>query len=312
MTENTAHRLSGVLYCVFGLFTFALQDTIVKDLSDTFPVLELLALRTYVVLVGLAMLIIVMRIPQGFGAKRPGILMLRGVIALVAFTCYYLALSKMALADGAAIYMTGPLFVTALSVPLLGERVGWHRWAAVAVGFAAAVYMVNPGSDVFQIVALLPLVAAVAYAFIPIINRKIGLSEHALTIALYAMIAYAGLATVAGVLIHLFDAQPMSDNIFANLTQHWLIPDPWEFTLISLSGILFIIGLLALTQAYRTLPVSIVAPFEYSYIVWATLLGYLVFSEVPSTRTWFGGAVIIACGCYVTWREKQARRAAEA
>jgi len=222
-----------------------------------------------------------MKIPQGFGAARPKILLLRGAIAFAAFTSYYLALNKMALADGAAIYMTGPLFVTALSVPLLGERVGWHRWAAVAIGFSAAIYMINPGSDVFRVVALLPLLSAIGYAFIPIINRQVGLSEHALTIAFYAMIAYAGLATVAGI-----------------------VPKPGEFVLISLSGILFIIGLLALTQAYRTLPVSVVAPFEYSYLVWATILGYLVFSETPSTRTWLGGAVIIACGCYVTWRNR--------
>jgi len=310
MTQNKAHRLSGVLYCVFGLFTFAVQDTIVKDLSDTYPVIELLALRTYVVLICLVIVIIAMRVPQGFGARRPGILLLRGAIAFAAFTSYYLALNKMALADGAAIYMTGPLFVTALSVPLLGERVGWHRWAAVAIGFAAAIYMINPGSDVFRMVALLPLASAIGYAFIPIINRQVGLSEHALTIALYAMIAYAALATVAGVAVHLFDAQPASDSLFANLSKHWIVPEFGEFIMIALSGILFIIGLLALTQAYRTLPVSVVAPFEYSYLVWATILGYVVFAEMPSTRTWIGGAVIVACGCYVTWREKKSRQAA--
>lgn len=310
MPQNTAHRISGIFYCLFGLFMFAVQDAIVKLLSATYPVLELLALRTYVVLVVLIVMIIIMPSVSGFGTRQPRKLLARGVAAFCAFTTYYLALTKMPLADAATIYMTAPLFVTALSVPLLGEKVGWHRWAAVVTGFLAAVYMINPGGDVFSKVAILPLISALAYAVIPIINRNVGMAEHALTIAFYAMIAYAACASIAGVVVHLYDAPQisgdlLSESLFDNLRQHWTRPDLKDTLLIAVSGVVFIIGLLCLTQAYRTLPVSVVAPFEYSYILWTTLLGYIVFSQLPGFRTAIGALVIVGSGCYITWRTRK-------
>lgn len=310
MPQNTAHRISGIFYCLFGLFMFAVQDAIVKLLSAKYPVLELLALRTYVVLVVLIVMIIIMPSVSGFGTRQPRKLLARGVAAFCAFTTYYLALTKMPLADAATIYMTAPLFVTALSVPLLGEKVGWHRWAAVVTGFLAAVYMINPGGDVFSKVAILPLISALAYAVIPIINRNVGMAEHALTIAFYAMIAYAACASIAGVVVHLYDAPQisgdlLSESLFDNLRQHWTRPDLKDALLIAVSGVVFIIGLLCLTQAYRTLPVSVVAPFEYSYILWTTLLGYIVFSQLPGFRTAIGALVIVGSGCYITWRTRK-------
>ncbi len=309
MPQNSAYRFSGIFYCLFGLLLFAIQDTIVKHLSAEYPVLQLLALRTYVVLIALTVLIVVMPGVSGFSTRQPGKLLIRGVAAFCAFTTYYLALTKMPLADAATIYMTAPLFVTALSVPFLGEKVGWHRWGAVITGFMAAVFMINPGSEVFSMVAILPLFSALAYAIIPIINRNVGMSEHALIIAFYAMIAYAAGATLAAIAVHLTPAPVTSDNLLNaglldNLRQHWVRPDLPDSLLIALSGGVFIVGLLCLTQAYRTLPVSVVAPFEYSYILWGTLLGFIVFSELPGMRTAIGAVVIVVSGCYISWRAR--------
>ena len=122
--------------------------------------------------------------------SRTGPLLLRGVLAFFAFTCYYLSLKFIPFATAAAVYMSAPLFVTLLSSLLLKESVGIHRWLAVLSGFSAVVFMLDPGSDLFQVESLLPLFSALCYAMIPILNRRIGLSEHALTMGIYTTVAY--------------------------------------------------------------------------------------------------------------------------
>lgn len=308
--DNSPGSLYGVLYVVFGLLAFAIQDSIIKRLTADYPVLELLTVRSVVVLLGLAVISAIVagrgRRMSLFKTTKPGLLMLRGAFAFFAFTAYYLALAKMQIADAAAIYMTAPLIVTALSVPLLGERVGVHRAAAVLVGFFAAIAMIRPGSNVFQTAALLPLFSACAYAFIPIINRRVGLSQPALTMGLYTIICYLMLCLVSFVLVHTIAWKIDEQSVFANLVQHWLPMSPLHIAMTIVSGLFFIAGLLGLTQSYRLLPVSIVAPFEYSYLIWATLLGWLVFSELPGLPTIIGGMLIVLCGCYVTYREHSA------
>lgn len=306
-TVPSGGQLYGVLYVVFGLLAFAIQDAIVKHLSADYPVLELLTIRSIAVLAGLVLLMIVLGGPKGrwslFKTDRPVLLMSRGAFAFFAFTAYYLALAKIPLADAAAVYMTAPLFVTALSVPFLGEKVGLHRVMAVVVGFVAAIVMIQPGSSVFQAAAALPLFSAMSYAFIPIINRRVGLSQPALTMALYTTLCYLALCLVAFVLVHTIEWSVDPENVFANLAEHWRPMTLWHLLLCCVSGLFFIGGLLGLTQSYRLLPVSIVAPFEYSYLIWATLIGWLVFRESPGLHTVAGGLVVVLCGCYITYRE---------
>ena len=157
------------------------------------------------------MIALALLVPVGLMLRGPGILkgnqpvplVARGVLAFLAFTSYYIALMKIPLADAAAVYMTAPLFVTLLSVPLLGEKVGIHRWTAVIAGFSAVLVILNPGSSIFQPEATIPLFSALCYSLIPIINRRIGMGEHALTMAIYTTATYLFLILVTSAVIHL-------------------------------------------------------------------------------------------------------------
>jgi S-adenosylmethionine uptake transporter len=209
------------------------------------------------------------------------------------------------LADAAAVYMTAPLFVTLLSVPLLGEKVGVHRWAAVIVGFSAAVVMLNPGSGVFQFTAAIPLFSALCYAMIPIINRKIGLSEHALTMAIYTVATYLFLILLLSLVLKLLPDPGFQGKSASNLFRQWVIFSTRDWGLVGLTGCLFSVALLCITQAYRIATVSTVAPFEYSYLLWASVIGFAVFGNVPGLRTVLGGLIVVACGCYIVYREKR-------
>lgn len=296
----------GAWYCVLGLFAFAVQDALVKSLSARYPVLQVLTLRITVVLLLL--------LSAGFcyggvpRARRPWLLLARGALAFTAFTSYYLALTMIPLADAAAVYLSAPLFVTALSVPLLGESVGRHRWLAVALGFFAVMVMIGPSAGVWQAAAALPLFSALCYALIPIISRRIGFAEPLLTTAVYACAAYFALCWLATAAVYAADWRAMeSGGLAAALLSRWRTPGLADLGLMLLTGGLFILGLLGLTQAYRMSPVSMVAPFEYSYLLWATLLGFLAFGDVPGPRVVFGALAVVACGWYVMRREHLAR-----
>jgi len=301
---NVTHRpLVGIVYCIFALLCFAVQDSLIKLLADRYAVLQILCIRS---LAALLILIFVGQYLLGFRvfkATQPLPMVLRGILAFLAFTTYYLALTRIPLAEAAAVYMTAPLFVTMLSVPLLGERVGWHRWLAVTFGFCAVVIMLNPGSALFRVEAAMPLFSALCYALIPILSRKIGFSEHALTIAVYTITSFLLLCLLASTIVYSVPPAATGSGFTGNLLQRWSLPTLADLWLMALSGAVFTAGLLCITQAYRVAIVSSVAPFEYSYLVWASLLGYLAFGDLPGSRTVLGSVAVVACGCYVLYRE---------
>jgi len=305
---NTTHRpFAGILFCIFALFLFALQDSIIKYLSERYSVIEILMFRLAIVLALLSVVGIALRGFGVFRSRSPRLLFARGVLAFFAFTTYYIALSRIPLADAASVYMTAPLFVTLLSALILREKVGVERWSAVVIGFSAVLYMLNPGSTLFRIESALPLFSAMCYALIPIINRHIGLSEHALTMGIYTTAAYFVLMILVSLTIAVVPA-PVSDNSTLNgVFQDWSMLQTSEWLLLLLAGVIFAAALLSITQAYRIAVVSTVAPFEYVYILWASIIGFLMFSDVPGARTVIGSVIIVACGCYIIYRERNRR-----
>jgi len=292
------------LLCL-ALLGFAIQDAIVKSLTDDYPVLQILTIRIFFV-------VLFFLLATGFyygwqilDAPRKDLLILRGVLAFFAFGSYYLALAVIPMADASAVYMTAPLFITALSVPFLGEKVGWHRWIAVVTGFVAVLLIINPTSSLFRVEAALPLISALIYSMIPIITRKVGMSAHVLAMTTYTAGAYLAVCLLVAATIYLFPLTSSAPELLHTIASHWLTPDLISLLWMFLSGIIFGIAVLCITQAYRIASVSAVAPFEYSYLVWMILLGFLIFDEVPGIRTLIGGTIIVACGMYVIYRERQ-------
>ncbi|UCH38637.1 MAG: DMT family transporter [Gammaproteobacteria bacterium] len=289
------------------MFAFATQDSIIKLLSERYSVIEILMIRLAIVLTLLLAVALVWQGPGILRTRRPRLMFARGVLAFFAFTTYYIALSAIPLAEAAVVYMTAPLFVTLLSALILRERVGLHRWSAVVIGFGAVVYMLDPGSSLFRIEAAMPLFSALCYALIPIINRHIGLSEHALTMGIYTTASYFVLMGLTSLVITSLPAPATGNATLQGVFQDWVTLQAADWWLLLLAGAIFTLALLGITQAYRIAVVSTVAPFEYSYILSASLIGYVMFEDVPGPRTMIGGAIIIASGCYIILRERERR-----
>jgi len=247
----------GIFYLVFALFTFAVQDALVKYITEEYEVIQILTWRIIFV-VGILAVISYFKIGWRF-LKTPNwkFMLLRGFFAFAAFTNYYFALSYIPLADAATVYMTAPLFVTALSVPLLGEHVGVRRWLAVIVGFAAVVFMLNPGSELFRLISLLPLLSALFYSIIPILTRNFKPNEHTLTITFYTASSYAVLCSLLSIAIHIWPASPQNAGIWGFVAQPWAALDFTTWMLVALSSVLFAVGILSITTAYRSAEVSV-------------------------------------------------------
>jgi len=297
--------IRAIAYLLLATLFFAIQDALFKQLGQQYAVVQLLLYRMTMVVTIMFLLHLSHRQRRPIVTRHWRLMSLRGVIAYTAFTLYYLALQKIPLANGATVFMTAPLFVTALSVPLLAERIGIHRWGAVGIGFIAVVVMLQPTSDIFRPIMALPLLSALIYALIPIITRLIESGEKAFTITFHTTLSYWVLCILASVLVHLVPPSDSSTALYTAYAQPWPAMQWPSLALIAITASLFCISVLLLTSAYRLAQASAVTSFEYSYLVWAIVTGYLFFGDKPSALTWMAAIVIASCGVYITLRERR-------
>ena len=212
--------------------------------------------------------------------------LLRAGLLVTSIGALFVGLTYLPIADATAISFMSPLFITVLSVPLLGERVGPHRWAAVVIGLAGVLIIVRPGGGIAHWAAAMPLISAVAFAGYQIATRLLAATEFTFTTLFY---------TGIGGFIWISLAVPFV----------WVWPTPTQWGIFLGLGALGVAAHLCLIRAFALAQASLLAPFNYTKLIWAAVLGYLVFGDVPSLNTLAGSAVIIASGLYVVWRERR-------
>lgn len=220
--------------------------------------------------------------------------LMRGLIVAAAQLFYYAALGHLEYATVAALSFSGPLFVVALSVPVLGERVGLWRWGAVLAGLVGVILVLKPGSDAFSLAALLPVAAAFCYALSTMTVRRFDADVSNALAYLYSALASAGGAIVFAAITT--DFHPVQS-----------LSDAFQILFMGLSGGT---GVLFLMLGYRLVPPSIVAPFQYFGLITALAVGYVFFSELPIETLFPGVIFIIASGFIILWREGRERKTA--
>lgn len=280
----------GILFMLLCVFLFACMDALVKAAAAHYPVGQIIFFRNLFAFLPLALFL---RRAGGLAAlrtRRLGGHLLRGFIGLAAMVCVFTAFSLLPLAEAVALCLSGPIFLTALSVPLLGEKVGLRRWSAVLVGFAGVLVMTRPGADVFDPAALLALAGALFYALAMISIRRLSTTDPPVTIVFY----FTLIAVLAGAL---------------SLPFQWRTPDAVGLANLVAIGLLGGFAQLAMTQAFRLAPVALIAPYEYAALVFAILFGYLFWDELPGAYLLIGAAIVIGSGLYILHRETQLARA---
>jgi drug/metabolite transporter (DMT)-like permease len=297
---QTARNLPAILCLVAGIAIFSVQDLILKLLSGDYPLHQAMVLRSVTAMPCMVALTWAMDGNlQGIVSRSWPAMLGRGVLNFLAYTAYYLALAALPMATTVALYFTAPLFITLMSVAMLGERVTLNRWLALVIGFVGVVIMVRPGGALFDWAALLPVFCGFAYALSMIMARSMGVLNSAGAMAFWGNNAFLlcslALTAVFGGGGHADLAHPS----LAFLTRGWVMPTMLDASLMCACGVIAAVGLTLLTQAYRLGQSSVVAPFEFSFAFWGILWGWLFFATLPDALGWLGIGVIIAAGTYV-------------
>lgn len=297
MSSATArNNLVGIASLCAGSLVFSMQDAVIKGLSGDHAVTLAIVLRAVVAFPLLTVMVAVSGGLKQLDTPYWPILVGRGFILLTAYTTYFMAFPALPLAEAIALYFMVPLLVTMMSGPLLGERVTGLAWAAVAVGLAGVIVILRPGSGIFEPAALLSLVSAATYAYAMILARKHGATVPASVMTFYLNFAYLLGALLFATAIMAFDVQPPGHPSIDFLVRGWAVPSLRDMGLMGLCGIIAAFGSNFLAQAYRKGAANIVAPFEYTGMVWGSLWGFLIFAEVPRLTTFIGMALIAAAG----------------
>ncbi len=293
----------GILCVLGGILALTLQDALIKWLSVTFPLHEVTLARS---VVAVAITLAIVRLEGGFGllrTRRPALHLARAVLLVTANMCFFMGVASMPLAEATAVFFLAPLFITALSVPLLGERVGMRRWAAVLAGMAGMVVMLRPGGGTVDLVALFPAGAALAYALLQIVTRRLGATDRASSMALYVHVGFVAVSAAAGLAIGDGRFAGSDHPSVAFLLRAWVWPAGGEIALLLGCGVLIAIGAYLLSQAYRVARPAVVAPFEYAALPLSLFWGALLWEEWPDAAALSGMALIVGGGLYVFYRE---------
>ena len=280
--DNVAQAVGTVLA---ALFFFAVMNALIKHLSNIYPILHLIFFRNFFAIFPVLWMIKRQGGVQLLVTERPWAHILRAAVGLVAIALIFLSFKLLPLADAVALHFATPLIVTALSIPLLGEKVGIYRTAAVVMGLIGVLIIINPTGSLDFWGTVVALGAAVVMAFSTVLVRVLGKTEHSLTTVFYFTVFSTG---VSGLLL------PLIESPAATIV---------DWGLMALLGICAGLGQILQTSAYRMAPAAFVSPFNYTSILYAALLGYLIWGEIPETHTWIGAGIVIASGLFILWRE---------
>ncbi|MDI7864029.1 DMT family transporter [Rhizobiaceae bacterium n13] len=233
-----------------------------------------------------------------FRVNRPWMNLLRGALHAAASLLFFVAVKYMPLADVFAIYFVEPFMLTAMSALFLGDKVGWRRWTAIAIGFIGAMIVIQPSFAIFGWTALLPVACAFLFTLYLFMNRAIGDTDTPL--AMQTMSGIGGTLFCAAAIAFGYGA--LGEPDFApSLPQSDL-----AILLLLILGSISGYAHLMVVRAFRLAPLSLLAPFQYFEIISATILGYTLFGDFPTPLKWLGIAIIVGSGLFIIWRERKA------
>ncbi|MBP0483789.1 DMT family transporter [Sagittula salina] len=308
MTDRLDKPALGILFICVGVIAISVNDLLIKWLSGGYPLHEMVFARSAIGLIFTFGFVMMEGGPRILRTRTPLLHALRGLLVVLANMTFYAAVAVLPLGQATALFFVAPLFITLLSIPLLGEKVGALRLSAVLVGLLGVIVMQQPWEaepSGNRGVLLLPVVAALFYALMQVLTRRLGLTTRASALAVYTQ----GTFLVVSMTFYLVAgdgrfAEGLTDEslIFLLRAWHWPAPEDWPVFI----GLGLCSGLVGycLSAAYRLADAATIAPFEYVGLPLAILWGWLTFGEWPTPATWAGCALIIGAGLFVFLREQ--------
>jgi drug/metabolite transporter (DMT)-like permease len=266
---------------------FAFMDSLLKFLTEHYPTMQVSAVRGFA---SLPFVLVPLLFKRSWAELKPvrwKLHLMRGLLSVFLLATFVYAIRVLSLADAYAIFLSAPLLVTALSVPILKEKVGWHRWLAIGVGLCGVLVMLRPStSSLMTAGALAAFVSAVAYAVSVVSVRVLSKTDSNTSVVFWSML----IMTLVSTLLGLSEWQPVRIE---------------HYGVIVATGALGALAVHLLTQAYRSAPASVIAPFEYTALLWGVGIDWLAWDTLPGARVYVGGSIVVLSGLYLIWRESR-------
>ena len=286
-TQIGNRPLTGIVLLVLGVGLFTINDAISKWLTVIYPVSQFIFVRgsfavlTVLIFVSFSGGIGQLRLINWKGQTTRSAAQAIGTLLLVS------TLGFLPLATVTAMLFASPIMMAALSGPMLGERVSWQRWCAILIGFCGVLIMVQPGTDSFQLLLVVPLLGALALSVRDILSRSLARTETATAILFMGVLGQMLVGLVAIPL----EAGPVKGG--------WISIEPFHFAVLAASGCVSGCGQFLVVQAFRNAEASLLAPFKYSTLLWAVAIGFVFWGEVPSPAILAGAALVMLSGLYM-------------
>lgn len=289
--------LRGLGLCTLAMILLPGQDTIAKYISDTVTPAQLSWVRFFLQTLFTLPFILYFQGRRGLVPNRLWPNAVRGALIATSSTLFFLAIKFMPLADAIAIFFIEPFILTVLSAVVDKEHVGWRRRIAVATGFVGVLIVVQPSWNIFGPISLVPAAGGTLFAVYALLNRRLSAFDTPLTMQFTAGLSALIILTLGLIVGWLLGFAELSPSTVGAR----------EASLLLLMGVFGTSGHLLFVQAGKLAPSSLIAPMQYVEIVFAALLGYLVFGDFPSFMKWLGIVIIVGSGAYVFWRESRPR-----
>jgi drug/metabolite transporter (DMT)-like permease len=276
---------------ILAMLLFVIMDALAKWLvSSQMSAIQLIAIRSWIILPLILLLLAARGGLKDLATRHPLQHMLRGCGGFFAPLAFFTSLKSLPLADATVIFFSSTFILTAASAIFLKERVGLHRWTAVLIGFVGVVIAMDPGGGGDLQSYLLVLAAAMIYSMIFVSGKHLSHKDSVITLVFSLHLGMGLMATLA-------------------LPWVWIPVSLAEVGQLSLLTVIALFAHYLFTAAFARADVSALAPFEYTSLLWATAIGYLVWQDIPTRQVWIGASIIIACGLYVVHRESLRQRA---
>jgi drug/metabolite transporter (DMT)-like permease len=279
-------RLRAIAIMIAAVAVFSVMDALLKFLTGRYPPMQVATLRGATSLPFTLLPVLLAGSLEDLRPRRWEMHLLRGCLAVVVIGGFVYAVSVLSLANAYSVFLSAPLIVAALSVPLLRERIDWRNWIAILVGLAGVLTMLRPTrSELVSFGALAALFGATAYALSGIAVRVLTRTDTTVSVVFWTI----GLMTVLAGCIS---------------APHWVALEPADWKWLVAVGVTAAVGQYLLTEAFRSAPPSVVSPFEYTALLWGIGIDRLVWHVLPSLRVCLGGGIVIASGLYLIWHER--------
>ncbi len=283
---------AGPLVMLLGMLLFALNDAMGKWLVSSYGLGQVILIRSVAALIILSPLLWKAGIEPIIRAERKGMQLARVLFSTGEVFCFYYAVMYLPLADVMTFWLAAPIYVAALSPLLLGERVGWRRWTAIAIGFVGVIIALEPSSAMFTLPAIISIIGSGAFAFMMISGRFLRGTPDT-TLVLFQ----TGAAGIAGLIFAPFDWSPIQSQT--------------DLFLLGLLGVVAMSAHMLVNRALKMSDAATVAPLQYTLLLYAVIFGWMFFGDLPRASMMVGAALIVASGLFIFIREQMLKRRAE-